>query len=78
MITSTFEIYGKASCIYCERAKALCEDQNVPYKYYQLDEDFTRNEMLERFPDAKSYPQILHNEIQVGGYTQMVELLNKR
>ena len=36
------EIYGKPQCPFCDRANALCETRQYEYKYYQLDEDFTR------------------------------------
>jgi len=67
------EIYGKAECTFCDRAKVFCEINNLEYKYLQLDEDFTREEMLMMFPKAKTYPQITRNRIAIGGYDQLVE-----
>ncbi len=32
------EIYGTANCIYCERAKVLCDDNNLKYVYKALDD----------------------------------------
>ena len=66
------EIYGKTFCPYCDKAKALCERESYEYSYKQLDKDFTREEMLEAFPTAKTYPQIKINNTHIGTYTQMV------
>ena len=63
------EIWGKPNCPYCERAKQMCKKFHLNYIYHQLDEDFTREELLERFPDAKTFPQIIVDGEYVGGYT---------
>ena len=48
---------------------------DLNYTYYQLDEDFTREEFLEKFPDAKSYPQIIVDGKLVGGYMEFLTLV---
>lgn len=65
------EIYGKAACPFCEQAKALCETRQLTYKYYQLDTDFTRSELLEMFPTAKTFPQIKVHGVSIGGYDKL-------
>ena len=65
------EIYGKADCPFCEKAKALCESRHLSFKYYQLDEDFTRDEVLEMFPGAKTFPQIKVHGTKIGGHDKL-------
>lgn len=65
------EIYGKPGCVFCEAAKRLCESRQLAFKYYQLDEDFTRDEVLEMFPTAKTFPQIKINNTSIGGYDKL-------
>jgi len=65
------EIYGKEQCGYCDMAKKLCESKMLEYNYYQLNREFTREEMLEMFPDAKSFPQIKVDNKSIGGYQQL-------
>jgi glutaredoxin len=65
------EIWGKPACPYCERAKALCESRNLKYTYKQLDVDFTRDEILEKFPGAKTFPQIIVGGNKIGGYDKL-------
>ena len=48
------EIYGKPQCPFCDRAKALCEQRELEYTYKQLGTDFTREEVLEMFPGART------------------------
>jgi len=65
------EIYGRAACTFCEQAKALCETRELSYKYYQLDVDFTRNEILEMFPGASTFPQIKVHNKSIGGFDKL-------
>ena len=65
------EIYGKEQCGFCDMAKKLCESKNLEYNYYQLNREFTRDEMMEMFPDAKSFPQIKIDSKSIGGYQQL-------
>jgi glutaredoxin len=65
------EIWGKPQCPHCEAAKRLCENRNLPYVYKQLDVDFTREEVLEVFPEARTFPQIKVNGDAIGGYDKL-------
>ena len=65
------EIWGKPMCPFCDRAKALCQREGIKYTYHQLDEDFTREELLELFPNARTFPQIKFDDIHVGGYDDL-------
>lgn len=60
-------------CPYCDRAKALCEQKDYEYVYKQLGVDFTREELFEKFPTARTFPQIKVNGERVGGYTELEE-----
>lgn len=71
------EIWGKPQCPYCDAAKRLCETRNLPYVYKQLGVDFTREEVLEEFPGARTFPQIkVHNE-KIGGYDRLGSYLEE-
>lgn len=65
------EIWGKAHCPFCEQAKALCESRELTYVYKQLDVDFTRDEILETFPGARTFPQIIVGGNKIGGFTEL-------
>ena len=65
------EIYGKPQCPFCDRAKALCEQRELKYTYKQLGTDFTREEVLEMFPGARTFPQIKVHGTSIGGYDKL-------
>jgi len=71
------EIYGKTQCPYCDMAKRLAQrvcneakQQNHTYNYYQLEQDFNRDFVLENFPGARTFPQIRIDGKNIGGYTE--------
>ncbi len=68
MSKPTVEIYTKALCGYCWRAKRLLDSKGVDY----IEHDITfggpgRAEMLERKPDALTVPQIFIGGQAIGG-----------
>lgn len=71
------EIYGKPACPHCDQAKRLCESRELEYKYFQLDTDFTREEVLEMFPEARTFPQIKVNGTSIGGKDQLSTYLEE-
>ena len=70
------KIWGKPQCPFCDRAKALCEQQGYDYEYFQLDIDFTREELFEKFPTARTFPQITAHGEYIGGYTEFEQWSN--
>ena len=71
------EIYGKPQCPFCDKAKALCEQKGYEYTYKQLGVDFTREELFEQFPTARTFPQIVVSGLKVGGYEQFVKYVEE-
>ncbi len=67
-------IYGKPRCPFCDRAKALCEQKGLDYEYKMLDADYTAEELFEKVPNAKTFPQIFIDEKSIGGYTDLEKL----
>ena len=66
-------IYGKDFCPFCDKAVALCEREGLEFEYKKLGRDFERKELMETFPGARTFPQIIFNGEKIGGYTELVE-----
>jgi len=64
------EIYGKDNCPYCDRAIALAEKIKAEFTYKKLDRDFTREDLMEKFPTARTFPQITIDGEAIGGYDE--------
>ncbi len=70
------EIYGKTQCPFCDKAKQLCEREGLDFVYKQLDKDFTREDLFEQFPGARTFPQIKMDGENIGGYTELAAKLD--
>jgi glutaredoxin len=73
----TVEIYTKENCPYCEKAKNLMRDRQIPFYEFKLDVDCTREFILERFSGAKTFPVIVIDGYYIGGYTEFSTHLNE-
>lgn len=67
------DIYTKVDCNYCMQAKAYMNKHRIAYNEHVIGRDLTREEFLERYPQAKTVPLILLDNKLLGGYTNLVE-----
>lgn len=72
------EVYTKPDCPYCFKAKQLLKSSNIPFNEYKLNEDFTREFLMDKFPHAKSYPLIVVDGFHIGGYSQLQEMIETK
>ena len=75
------EIYSKPACPFCDKALFLAQqvvqESSHTYNKYMLDEDFTREELFEKFPTARTFPQITIDGESIGGYTEFEAYLRE-
>ena len=71
------EIWGKNFCKFCEESKILLEEAGLPYKYRLLHYDFDEYEAREEFPRSRTYPKILIDGHWIGGYDELVKILDE-
>ena len=75
------EIYSKEQCPYCDMAERIAQqfiqESNHKYKKYMLNVDFNRDDMIEKFPTARTFPQIMIDGKSIGGYTEFERLIRE-
>lgn len=72
---ATVEIYTKAWCPYCTRAKRLLDGKGVDYTEYDITMGGPqRAEMVERAQGGSTVPQIFINGAHVGGSDDLAAL----
>jgi glutaredoxin len=69
-------LYTKDNCSYCTNTKLLLTSKGISFTEMKLGEDFTRETLLEMFPEAKTFPVIVVDGFNIGGYVQLKEKLN--
>lgn len=65
------EIYSKNNCVHCDHAKQMLRTHGKDFIEYKLDEDFTREILLSKFPEAKTFPVIVLDGFNIGGFEQL-------
>lgn len=69
------EIYTKATCGYCWRAKALLEQKKVDFTEFAVDFGGpVKQTMISRANGRMTVPQIFIDERHVGGCDDLIEL----
>jgi glutaredoxin len=69
-------VWSKDQCPYCDQAKALLKSRNIEFEERNVSRDWTREQLLEAVPNARTVPQIFLGEELVGGFTELRQRLN--
>jgi len=69
------EIYSKTNCVFCEKAKIRLQKHKP--KIHILDQDYNREDFFKKFPNAKTFPQIIINKEHIGGYFELKKWLRQ-
>jgi glutaredoxin len=64
-------VWSKDNCTFCDQAKALLDQRNIAYEEKKIGHGYTREDLLEAVPTARTVPQIFVNNNHVGGFTEL-------
>ena len=70
-------IWSKYNCAYCDQARALLEHHAIVYEERKIGDGYTREDLLEVVPTARTVPQIFLDDQLIGGYTELRQHLEK-
>lgn len=70
-------IWSKDACPYCVQAKVLLEQQGIEYEERKIGSGYTKENLLESVPHAKTVPQIFLDGELVGGFTELKARFSK-
>lgn len=69
-------VWSKDQCAFCEQAKNLLDSRGIEYEVRNIMHDWTREQLLEAVPNARTVPQIFLDEEYVGGFNELRKKLN--
>lgn len=69
-------VWSKNSCSFCDKAKELLTNNNIPYEERVLGDSWSKQDLLKVVPNARTVPQIFIDNFYVGGYNELVEHLS--
>jgi glutaredoxin 3 len=64
-------VWSKDACPFCVQAKALLELKGIEFEERNVSKDWTREQLLEAVPNARTLPQIFLDDKLVGGFTEL-------
>jgi glutaredoxin len=70
-------VWSKDNCTFCDQAKALLEQRNIAYEEKRIGHGYTREDLLEAVPTARTVPQIFVNNNHVGGFTELRQYIEQ-
>jgi glutaredoxin 3 len=68
-------VWSKDQCPFCVQAKALLESKGIEYEERNVSKDWTKEQLLEAVPTARTLPQIFLDEDHVGGFNELRQRL---
>jgi glutaredoxin len=70
-------LWSKYACPYCDQAKALLTSKGIQFEEKKIGDGYTKEELLEAVPTARSVPQIFLDGELVGGFTELRKKLTE-
>ena len=68
-------VWSKNMCPYCDQAKALLTLKGIAFEERKIGSGYTRENLLEAVPQARTVPQIFIDEQLIGGFTELKQYL---
>lgn len=70
-------VWSKYHCPYCDQAKALLKSKNIEFEERKIGDGFTKEELLEAIPTARTVPQIIIDGKLIGGFTDLQKYVSE-
>jgi glutaredoxin len=64
-------VWSRDACGYCDSAKALLKQKGIEFEERKIGSGWTKEQLLESVPSAKTVPQIYLDGKHIGGYTEL-------
>ena len=64
-------VWSKYHCAFCDQAKALLKSKDIPFEEKKIGDGYTKEELLESVPTARTVPQIFLDGKYVGGFDDL-------
>ena len=64
-------VWSKNQCPYCDQAKALLKMKGIEFEEKNIEMGYTKEQLLEAVPTARTVPQIFLDGELIGGFTEL-------
>lgn len=70
-------VWSKYHCPYCDQAKALLTSKGIEFEEKKIGDGYTKEELLEAVPNARTVPQIFLDGELIGGFNELKQKLTE-
>lgn len=64
-------VWSKDHCPFCDQAKNLLKLKGIEFEEKKIGHGFTKEDLLEAVPTARTVPQIFLDDKLIGGFTEL-------
>jgi glutaredoxin 3 len=64
-------VWSKNACPFCDQAKNLLKSKGIEFEERNVQTDWTKEQLLEVVPNARTLPQIFLDNNYIGGFTEL-------
>jgi glutaredoxin len=64
-------VWSKNACPFCDQAKGLLKIKGIEFEERNVSKDWTKEQLLEAVPNARTVPQIFLDDKLIGGFTEL-------
>ena len=68
-------VWSKDNCPFCEQAKSLLKLKGIDYEEKRIGHGYTKEQLLEAVPTARTVPQIFLDDQLIGGFQELKQHL---
>lgn len=68
-------VWSKQNCPQCEQAKSYLKSKNIEFEERTIGNGWSREQLIEHVPNAKSVPQIFIDDVHIGGYFELTKAI---
>lgn len=70
-------VWSKYHCPFCDQAKALLGQRDIKFEERKIGDGWSREELLEAIPTARTVPQIIIDDKIIGGFTELKKYIEE-
>ena len=71
-------VWSKYNCSYCDQAKNLLAMKGIQFEEKKIGDGYTKEDLLEAVPSARTVPQIFLDGKLIGGYTELRKYMEQQ
>ena len=69
----TVVVWSRDLCAYCDMAKRELKKRDIEFEERKIGDGWTKEQLLEEVPNARTIPQIVIDGKVIGGYTELMK-----